>query len=296
MEQWATMQFTPIASGYSFVEAPRVDDDGTLYFSDLLGGGFYRRRAGGTDIDTLIPGRMWVGGTVLDESGAVLCSGRGGIVRIDPDRGTVTPLLTELESRPVVAINDIEADAHGGIFGGSVDFAALFERGEIPSNGQFFHLPPEGPARVLREGLVVSNGLGFSPDGRWLYHSETMRGIWIYPLAADGTPGKPELFAGLEDSDGLVVDSEGCVWLACWKSARILRFRPDGNVDRTITLPFTHIVSLAFGGPDLTDLYVATGTDDAHPGQGGVVCIKSDVPGLRPFRSRMAATVRAGAP
>ncbi|HVO45727.1 MAG TPA: SMP-30/gluconolactonase/LRE family protein [Steroidobacteraceae bacterium] len=287
------MQFTPVAGGYYFVEAPRVDTDGTLYFSDLLGGGFYRRRPGRTDIDTLIAGRMWVGGTVLDESGAVLCSGRGGIVRIDPSSGAVTPLLTELEGRPVVAINDIEADSRGGIFGGSVDFAALFERGEIPSNGQFFYLPAQGPVQILREGLVVSNGLGFSPDGRWMYHSETMRGVWIYPLAADGSPGKPELFAAMQDSDGLVVDSAGYVWLACWQSARILRFRPDGTVDRTIKLPFTHIVSLAFGGPDLTDLYVTTGTDAEHPGLGGVVCVKSEVPGLPTFRSRMAARIAA---
>ena len=189
---------------------------------------------------------------------------------------------------PSWRFNDIEADSRGGIFGGSVDFAALFERNEIPSNGQFFYLPPQGPVRILREGLVVSNGVGFSPDGRWMYHSETLRGIWIYPLATDGTPGKAELFAAVEDSDGLVVDSAGYVWLACWQSARILRFRPDGTVDRTIKLPFTHIVSLAFGGPDLTDLYVATGTDPGHPGLGGVVCIKSDVPGLPAFRSRMA--------
>ena len=101
-------------------------------------------------------------------------------------------------------------------------------------------------------------------------------------------PGRPEMFAPLEDSDGLAVDSEGGVWVACWRSARILRYRPDGVLDRQITLPFPHIVSLCFGGADLTDLIVSTGGNAERPGCGAVVRIKSDVPGLRPWKSRLA--------
>ncbi len=279
-------KFESVASGYSFVEAPRVDDAGVVYFSDLLGGGYYRC-APGRKVETLVPGRKWIGGAVLDASGAVICGGHGGIIRVDPDTREATPLLSEIGGAPIVAVNDMEADAQGGIFAGTADFAALFDRGQVPTNGVFFHLSSRGELRVLREGLVVSNGLGFSPDGRRLYHSETTRGIWVYELGKDGLPGAQELFAPLEDSDGLVVDRDGGVWVACWESAKLLRFRSDGALDRTVQLPFAHIVSLAFGGSDLRYLHVSTGTDAANPGKGGVVRIRVAVPGMRAFRSRL---------
>lgn len=289
------MNFTTIASGYAFVEAPRVDDDGTVYFSDLIGGGYYRR-APGLGIETVVADRKWIGGAVLDASGAVLCAGQGGLVHVDQSTGAVSPVLSELEGEPIVAINDMEADARGGVFGGTVDFAAIFERGEVPSNGQLFYLSPTGTVRVLREGLAVSNGLAFSPDGRRLYHSESTKGVWVYPLGTDGMPGAPDMFAQLEDSDGLVTDCDGGIWVACWKSALIHRFRPDGVLERTLTLPFSHVVSLAFGGPDLTQLYVATGTDATQPGGGGVVRTRVDVPGLRAFKSQIAAPANRSRP
>lgn len=275
--------FEVIASGFQFVEAPRVDDDGTLYFSDLTGGGFYRRRTA-SPVETVVPDRMWIGGAVLGADGSIVLSGKGGIARVDPATGESRPVLSQIEGVPIVAVNDIEADGRGGLFGGTIDFAAVFERGEMPSNGQFFHLSGAGELKIIREGLVASNGLGFSPDGRFLYHSESTRGIWRYELGADGMPGAPELFASLGDSDGLVVDSQGCVWVACWQRAQIERYRSDGILDRTIALPFAHVVSLAFGGRDLCDLYVSTGGNATKPGTGGIVRIRSDVAGLPSHR------------
>jgi sugar lactone lactonase YvrE len=282
-----TENFEVIASGFQFVEAPRVDSDGTVYFSDLTGGGYYRCKPG-MPVHNVLPARMWIGGAVLDHSGSILLGGKGGLVRADPATGESKPVLSEIDGIPIVAVNDIEADSAGGIFGGTIDFTALFERGEMPAGGQFFHLSTEGEVRILREGLIASNGIGFSPDGRRLYHSESTRGIWAYTLGEDGMPGTAEMFVRMEDSDGLVVDSEGGIWVACWQSAEIHRYRTDGVLDRRIALPFPHIASLAFGGPDLTELYVATGGNTEHPGQGCIVRIKLEVPGLRDFKSRRA--------
>jgi sugar lactone lactonase YvrE len=75
-----------LAEGFQFVEAPRVDDDSTLYFSDLTAGGYYRLRPGFT-VETLLPVRMWIGGAVLEHGGSILVSGQGGIVRLDPTTG-----------------------------------------------------------------------------------------------------------------------------------------------------------------------------------------------------------------
>jgi D-xylonolactonase len=280
------VEFVIVADGFQFVEAPRVDEQGTVYFSDLTAGGYYRRKPGRA-VETVLKDRLWIGGAVLDESGSIICSGKGGLVHVDQATGVATPILKELDGEPLIAINDIEADSRGGVFGGSVDFAALFERDEVPGGGQLFYMSPEGAVRILRDGLAVSNGLGFSPDGRMLYHAESTAGVWAYSLGQDGMPGRPDMFASIDDCDGLVVDSEGGVWVACWRSARIQRYRRDGVLDQSLTLPFPHIVSLAFGGPDLTDLYVTTGGNAEQPGKGAVVRVKTEVPGLRPSKSRL---------
>lgn len=277
------MDLEVITQGFQFAEAPRVDEEGTVYFSDLTGGGYYRRRPGGA-IETVIADRMWIGGAVLDESGAVVCSGRGGLVLVDGSE--VRPLLTEIDGKPVVAVNDIEADGRGGLFGGTIDFVAIFERGELPSGGIFFHLAPSGEVRVLRDDVVVSNGIGFSPDRSRLYHSESTVGIWEWQMGPDGLPHSPCLLVKADDCDGLAVDAEGGIWVAFYKSSLLRRYRPDGKVDRTISLPFPILASVAFGGPDMRDLYVATGGDADHPGQGGIVRIRVDVPGLPESKSR----------
>jgi sugar lactone lactonase YvrE len=281
-----TPPFDVIATGFQFVEAPRVDAAGCVYFSDLTGGGFYRVMPG-APVETLLPGRLWIGGAVLDEDGTLVLSGKGGLLRLDPRTGRNEPLLVELGGRAIIAVNDIEADRHGGIFGGTIDFAAVFERGEVPGGGQFFYLSNHGQVRILREQLAVSNGIGFSPDGTRMYHCECTQGIWTYTLGADGMPGEAHMFARLDDCDGLAVDADGGIWVACWNSARILRYRPDGSLDLSLTLPFPHLVSLCFGGPDLGDLYVATGGDAEHPRMGGIVRLKSQVRGLPVHKSRL---------
>ena len=91
----------------------------------------------------------------------------------------------------------------------------------------------------------------------------------------------------MEDSDGLVVDSQGGVWAAGWASATLRHYSADGACDRLIGLPYPHVVSLAFGGPDLHDLYISTGGNAENPGLGGVVKIRVDVPGTRDFKARI---------
>lgn len=283
------MDMEVIAQGFQFAEAPRADEDGTVYFSDLTGGGYYRRRPGEA-IETVIADRVWIGGAVLDESGAVVCGGKGGLVIVEG--GEVRPLLTGIDGKPVVAVNDIEADGQGGLFGGTIDFVAIFERGELPSGGIFFHLDQSGEVRVLRDDVVASNGIGFSPDRTRLYHSESTVGIWEWRLEPDGVPHSPRLLAKVDDCDGLAVDAEGGIWVAFYQSSQIRRYRPDGTVDRTLSLPFPVITSVAFGGPDMRDLYVATGGDAGHPGQGGIVRIRADVPGLPENKSRFGSGKR----
>ncbi len=274
--------FEIVVQGFQFCEAPRADREGCVLFSDLTGGGLYRVCSDGA-VETILAARDWIGGATLDRDDAVLCSGRGGLVLVR--NGIAKPILEAMHGRSIIAVNDIEADAAGAIYGGTIDFAAILEREETPGMGALFHLTPGGALTILRDDVVASNGIGFSPDGAIMYHAETGVGIWAWTMRNGVAAGPPALFAKADDCDGLAIDVEGGVWAAFWAEAVLRRYRADATVDRVIALPFPSLVSLSFGGPDLMDLYVTTGGNAARPQAGGVIRIRSDVPGLAPHRS-----------
>lgn len=269
--------FEELAAGYTFIEGPRGAPDGSQWFADLLGATVYRRDPSGR-IDAMLTGRDWVGGILHDTSGQVLCGGRGGIVALDPATGATRSVLSTIEGAPIIAVNDMEGDGQGGLYGGTIDFVSIMELGEPPAPGMFFHMDASGTVTVLRRDVVASNGIGFSPCGRWMYHSETSQGVWRYPLAG-GKAGTPELFIPLEDSDGMVVDSEGGLWVACWESGRLLHFTADGEQTHALTSPYPHIVSLGFEPGDLSSLLVSTGGNAEVTGAGALLRLRVAVPG-----------------
>ncbi|MDT0509349.1 SMP-30/gluconolactonase/LRE family protein [Novosphingobium sp. MMS21-SN21R] len=270
--------FEELAGGYVFVEAPRGAPDGSQWFSDLLGASVYRRDAQGA-VQAMLTGRDWVGGIVMDQSGHVLCSGRGGIVALDPATGTTRSVLAEIDGEPIIAVNDMEGDGRGGLYGGTIDFVSIMERNEAPAPGQFFHMDAHGNVTVLRRDVQASNGIGFSPCGKWLYHSETGCGVWRYPLVG-GEAGTPEMFIPLPDSDGMVVDREGGLWVACWESGKLLHYDASGHETDRLTCPYPHIVSLGFEPGDLTSLLVSTGGNTAVTGAGALLRLRVAVPGV----------------
>lgn len=280
--------FEILATGHQFCEAVREAPDGAVYYSDLTGGGLFRWHAD-TGSTAVLADRKWIGGCVLNHDGRPIVSGAGGLVIVDPASGATTPLLSAIGGVPVAAINDIEADAAGGLYGGTIDFAAILDRGEPPAPGLFFRLDPSGSVEAIREGVSVSNGIGFSPAGDILYHAECNAGVWAYACAPGRTPRDPAMFAAMDDCDGLAVDVEGGVWVARWRDGTLTRYRPDAVIDRCIRLPMPNIITLTFGGTDLCDLFVATGgagRDGALVG--GLVRIRSDIPGLPSHRARFA--------
>lgn len=268
-----------VADGFEFIEAPRVSPQGDVWFADLTGCGVYRKRAQ-EPVETMLPGRQWVGGLVFDTSGQVLCSGRGGIVALDPQTGRTTPVLEEIEGEPIVAVNDIEGDGRGGLFGGTIDFVAVFETGTLPAPGKLFHLSAEGVVTVLRRDVAASNGLAASPCGKWLYHAETGRGVWRYPLADSGLPEEGTLLAEIEDCDGIAVDANGDIWVACWDSGCLLHLDAQGRRIGKRDFDPPHVVSLCFDGRDPSCLYISTGGNADHPGRGEVIACQLDVRGL----------------
>lgn len=288
MQAVLATEFEILSEGHDFLEAPRLSPQGDLWFADLTGNAVYRKREGHT-LETMLAARQWVGGMAFDASGKVVCGGRGGLVALDPDSGEVCTLLSEIEGKPIIAVNDMEADGNGGLFAGTIDFASIMERGEAPAPGLLFHLSAEGNVTVLRRDVFASNGLALSPCGQWLYHSETSRGVWRYPLGADGLPGEGELVVIEEDGDGLAMDREGNLWLACWSTGRLMQYAADGEALQALTFPYPHVVSVAFGTIDPHALYVTTGGNAEHPGAGAVLRLHVPVPGMAGDITRLQA-------
>lgn len=279
------MQFEKIASGFSFLEAPRVDEQQNLYFSDVALGGLYRRSPDG-GIEQFLPDRRPIGGIALNDDGSVICSGPGGIICFDPGTGAIRSLLSEIDGQAISSVNDIQPDAFGSLYGGTVNVAAL-AAGLAPRDGVLFRIDPPGQVTVLWGGISISNGLGFSPCGNLLYHVETLVGIWVYELGADRKVRCRRLFSELADCDGLAVDAEGGVWVAACKSGQVVRINVDGSVAARYSLPMQEVLSLTFGGQDMKDLYVVTGAPGAISLSGAVLDRsasifrgRSPVPGL----------------
>jgi gluconolactonase len=264
-----------LATGYGLIEGPRADPEGGLYFSDVTNGGVYRRAPDGR-IETVVPRRRGVGGIALHADGGIVISGRNVCHVRDGD----TRVLFERDDIP--GFNDIFTDALGRVYCGSMRADPFRTEGER-TPGELWRIDAAGAAVELYGDVSLTNGIGLSPDGRLLYHSDTAaQHVVVHELTPDGrakdrraidvAPGFP---------DGLAVDEEGVIWVALYGSGCVSRYRPDGAPDGRLAVPASSVTSLCFGGSDRRDLYVvsADNSDDSKRG-GSIFRTRVDVPGL----------------
>ncbi|OAR27008.1 calcium-binding protein [Streptomyces sp. ERV7] len=173
--------------------------------------------------------------------------------------------------------NDAAVAPDGALWAGTMRYD------ESPGGGTLTRITGDGATTALPGPVSVSNGTGWSPDGRLMYYvdSPTRR---IDVLDFDGRLGHDRRpFVRFEDEDGfpdgLTVDADGGVWVALWDGAAVRRYGPDGTLDLVVELPVGRPTACAFGGPDLTDLYVTTartGLRRPHPLSGALLVL----PGL----------------
>ncbi|ATL82643.1 SMP-30/gluconolactonase/LRE family protein [Streptomyces malaysiensis subsp. malaysiensis] len=162
--------------------------------------------------------------------------------------------------------NDAAVAPDGSLWAGTMRYE------EAAGGGTLSRVGSDGsPTEILPE-VTVSNGIGWSPDGRLMYYIDTpTRRIDVFDVdpdmgAAAGADGPAvsgrRPFAEVEEGagfpDGLCVDADGAVWVALWDGAAIRRYAPDGTLDRVVELPFPRPTACAFGGADLTDLYLTS--------------------------------------
>jgi len=248
-------------------EGPLWDvDQERLYFIDSFDGRVFRTTVEGGEL------RAWdvpqkIGSMALrkDGLGAVVSLQRG-FHMLDFKTGDITLIHDPEPGFANNRINDGKVDKHGRFVAGSMD---TMEEGP---NGALYSLSTDFQVTKLDSGIVCSNGPCWSPDGRTFYFADTWSGeIWAYDydLATGGVSNR-RTFATVDTSgggaaDGATVDAEGCVWSALVYDGKLVRYAPDGRVERIIDMPVKKVTSVMFGGSNLDILFVTSMTKPPLP-------------------------------
>lgn len=249
-----------LAYGYGLLEGPRVDRADNLYFSDVPNGGVYRRSPNG-EVTTAIPKRRGVGGIALHADGGVVVSGKN----ICHVKDGVTRLLFQRDDIP--GYNDLFTDSAGRVYVGTLRSDPFKEGARTP--GELLRIDGENQVVQMYGGVGLTNGIGFSPGEKIIYHADSAGPhLIVHDVAADGTMHNRRSIAQLSGGtipDGLCVDEAGCIWVAIYGGHCVARYTPEGKLDQKIEVPAKAVTSVCFGGNDRRDLYIVTAdnTEDA---------------------------------
>ncbi|MFF9327903.1 SMP-30/gluconolactonase/LRE family protein [Streptomyces sp. NPDC014776] len=250
---------------------------GRLLWLDILGSRVHTYDPA-TGRRTVRTTEQHVGAVKPRAGGGLVLNLRDGVGLLDAD-GTVRWL--HHEPVPGRRANDAAVAPDGALWAGTMRYD------EAPGGGTLSRITGDGTAEVVLDDVAVSNGTGWSPDGRLMYYIDSpTRRVDVFSYA-DGRVDDRRPFARIEEGagfpDGLTVDADGCVWVALWDGGAVRRYTPDGRLDRVITLPTPRVTACAFGGPDLTDLYVTTarvGLTAPHPTAGSLLVVPGAGKGL----------------
>ena len=278
-------------------EGPVWDDrTGRLLFVDINGHAVhvFDPRSGAHDAyDT----GEYVSAIALADDGAYLIARQHDITRWHPASGIGERIARVEEERGDTRFNDGCVDPRGRFWAGTMSLVK--QKGQ----GALYRIDGAAPdgSRVTRmlEHVSTSNGIDWSPDERLMYYIDTgERRIDVFDYeAAAGSIANRRTFVAIPETDGkpdgLIVDAEGCVWVALWQGSAVRRYAPDGRLDRHIDLPVSCPTKCAFGGDELDTIFVtsartALSPDDLarEPQAGSVFAIRAGVRGRHANRAR----------
>lgn len=260
-------------------------EQGALYWVDVPVGALHRFEPGsGATRSWQMPAE--VGSIALRAGGGAIAALRTGFCLVDLGTGDVQALDDPEADQPRTRFNDGKCDRRGRFWAGTMDID------EQEPLGALYRFEGSGRCERVLSGVGLSNGLGWSPDDRTMYHTDSLTGVikaYDYdvdigalrnprPFVVDRLPAVP---------DGLTVDAEGCVWGVKWDGWRVFRYTPDGRVDREVALPVQQPTSCAFGGPRLDVLFVTSARKGLSPATlaeqplaGSVFAIDAGIQGL----------------
>ncbi|MGN2436552.1 SMP-30/gluconolactonase/LRE family protein [Pseudomonas syringae] len=230
-----------------------------LYWIDSFDGRVLRCTDDGRELRAWDVGQK-IGSMALRKNGdAAIVALQNGLYNLDLPTGDLELIVDPEPGRPSNRLNDGKVDRQGRFIVGSMDTQ------EDQASAKLYRLDPDLSLHTLDEGIIVSNGPCWSPNGETFYFADTWSGeIWAYDYDnATGAVANRRSFAQVDTSsgggaDGCTVDAEGCLWQALVYAGKLVRYTPDGQVDRVIEMPVKKVTSLTFGGPNLDTLFVTS--------------------------------------
>ena len=267
-----------------------VPAEQSLYWVDIPARRLLRWHAASGEVRHWAAAEM-IGCIAPCASGGWVCAMETGVFHMSTDSGAALQgamLAPVRHAMPGMRFNDGRCDRQGRFRAGTM----LMDMSAAQPVGVLYAL--EGATlKPLADGLMVPNGLAFSPDGRTMYLSDShpkVQQIWAYDYDTDtGTPSNRRLFVDMTPlpgrPDGAAVDEDGCYWICGNDAGLVHRFTPEGKLDRSLELPVKKPAMCAFGGANLDTLYVTTirpeGVDLAdQPLAGGVFALSPGTRGL----------------
>ena len=268
-------------------------DEKCLYWVDIPAGKLYRYDPATGQHGLTFQGPP-IGGFTIQSDGSLLLFMADCAVAVLQDGKITKTIIKEIaaEREAGARFNDVIADPLGGVFCGTM--ATPTRRGHL------YYLAPDGTLTELLDNIGVSNGLGFTPDRKQLYYTDTRtKSIYLFDYDSDtGAITDQRVFVTVPDKpneggpDGMTVDADGFVWSARWGGRCLVRYAPDGSEVQRVFFPADKVSCVTFGGEDYTDMYVTTANpsgDKEKEGQGAgaLYRINLGIRGVPEFRSRV---------
>jgi len=251
-------------------EGPRWDGNrDELLWVDILGSLLHRARLDGNallaEVESVAFDRF-VGAVAPVVGGGYVLAAQAGFLFLDPSGGVTELAQPEAGHGAEVRMNDGACDPQGRFWAGTMAFD------ESQGAGVLYRLELDGTSTTVLTGLTISNGIGWSPDGRRMYLSDsgtrTIEAFDFDPATGDVSERRVIVRIGETDvaPDGLTVDARGDIWVALWNGGALRRYAPDGSLLDTVAMPVDRPTSCTFGGTDGATLFVTTsreGLDEA---------------------------------
>jgi sugar lactone lactonase YvrE len=257
-----------------------------LWFVDIKAPAIHRFEPA-TGATRTWPAPARIGFLLPTEAGWHVAGLKTGLHRFNPETGNFSLLHVVEPHTPHNRLNDGFVDSEGFLWFGSMD------DDEQEPSGALYQLNDTGCVR-RDPGYIVTNGPAESPDGRTLYHTDTLAGIiYAFDRGRSGTLANKRVFVRFTPEegypDGPIVDAEGCLWTGLFGGWGLRRYSPRGELLQTLRLPCSAVTKAAFADDDLRTLYITTAhvALDAQerlqqPLAGGLFRVRVDVPGLPP--------------
>ena len=236
--------------------------------------------------DSFVEIASLVSGLFIVDGRHLVLAQENGLSTLDLETEQTNPLVAIEANQPDNRLNDVRCDRQGRLWVGTMN------NHEKPA-ANLYRYDLDGSLHVMETGLSISNGLGWSPDQKTFYLTDSPRQI-IYAYTFEAESGQVSNCHTHVDlthesfyPDGRSIDAEGCIWVAMWNGGCVIRFDPQGKEMMRVPLPVPLVTSCTFGGPNLTDLFITTasaGLSQTELGQsvvaGDLFCLSTNVKGL----------------